>query len=273
MNLRDRIGMDVSRRAKIEDGIQIAIENGVRFLDLKIDVAPNAVESLTDERVAGIRRSCEDNGIKIGVHTLSAVNVAEIAPHVRDGVDRYLWGHMDAAKRLGCEWMVVHAGFHFTADYKQRRDMGIERLQRMSEYAEKIGLTLLLENMNKEPADAEVKYLACPLEETQYFFEKLTSPRLRWAFTINHAHLLPEGIPGFIAGLDMSRCDEVRVADCFRNGKEEHLKPGDGDLDFADAFRRLEGAGFQGHYTLSFGTLPDMIAGREYILRQVEGLS
>jgi sugar phosphate isomerase/epimerase len=79
--------------------------------DLKIDVPPNSVETLTDQRVAAIRRACEDNGIHVGIHTLSAVNVAEVAPHVRDGVDRYLFGHLDACKRLGGEWMVVHADF------------------------------------------------------------------------------------------------------------------------------------------------------------------
>ena len=120
MNLRDRIGVDIGKRSRIEEGIAIAIEHGIRYVDLKIDVAPNAIETLTDERVAGIRESCEENGIHVGIHTMSAVNVAEVAPHVRDGVDRYLLGHLEACKRLGGEWMVVHAGFHFTSDVTMR---------------------------------------------------------------------------------------------------------------------------------------------------------
>jgi len=101
MNLRERIGVDVGRRAKIEDGIDAAVKHGIRFLDVKIDVAPNAIETLTAERIAAVRKRCSEHGIKLGVHTLSAVNVAEVAPHVRDGVDRYLFGHMDACKKLG----------------------------------------------------------------------------------------------------------------------------------------------------------------------------
>ena len=58
MNLRERIGVDVGRRAKIEDGIDAAVKHGIRFLDVKIDVAPNAIETLTDERVANVRRIC-----------------------------------------------------------------------------------------------------------------------------------------------------------------------------------------------------------------------
>jgi sugar phosphate isomerase/epimerase len=186
---------------------------------------------------------------------------------VRDGVDRYLTGHMDACKRLGGEWMVVHAGYHFTSDVQLRMQTGLERLERLSAYAEKIGLTLLLENMNWEPDDAEVHYLGHTLEETQFYFDRLKSPRLRWAFTANHAHLVPEGVDGFLAGMDIGRCDEVRLADCFRNGKEVHLKPGEGDFDFPALFRRLDELGFAGHYMNVFGTLDDMVEGREILAK------
>jgi sugar phosphate isomerase/epimerase len=265
MNLRDRIGVDIGKRSRIEEGLAMAVDHGVRFVDLKIDIAPNAIETLTDERVAGIRSTCEANGIHVGIHTLSAVNVAEVAPHVRDGVDAYLLGHLEACKRLGGEWMVVHAGFHFTSDFAMRRDAGLERLKWLSGHAERLGIDILLENMNREPDDAEVRYLAHDLEETRYYFDRLTSPRVRWAFTANHAHLVPEGIDGFIDGLDVGRCDEVRLADCWRNGKEVHLSPGEGDLDFAHLFRRLDERGFAGHYMTAFGTMDAMIRGRDHL--------
>ena len=272
MNLRDRIGIDLGETIRIEDGIDAAIKNDIRFLDLKIDVAPNAIESLTCERVAAIRNACESHGIHVGIHTMSAVNVAEIAPHVRDGVDRYLIGHMDACKRLGGEWMVVHAGYHFSSDVKMRMEAGLERLKRLSDYAEKIDMTLLLENLNREPDDAEVHYLAHTLEETKFYFDRLNSPKLRWAFTANHAHLVPEGVEGFLEGMGVGRCEEVRLADCFRNGKEVHLKPGQGDFDFSALFRRLNDLGFSGHYMNAFGTLEDMLEGREILSNLGKGM-
>jgi len=265
MDFRQRIGVDVGRRAKIEDGIAAAIEHDVRYLDLKIDIPPNAVESLTPERIAGIRRDCDKHDIHVGVHTLSAVNIAEVAPHVRDGVDRYIFGHMDACKKLGGEWMVVHAGFHFTSDHKTRMEAGLERLKRMVDYAEKIDLTLLLENMNKEPVDAEVHYIGYNVEETKYYFDRLDSPNLRWAFTANHAHIVEDGVDAFLDAFDIKRCDEVRLADCWRNGKEEHLYPGTGDFDFPDLFRKLDERGFTGHYMVAFGTLETMITGRDLL--------
>ena len=121
--------------------------------------------------------------------------------------------------------------------------------------------------MNWEPDDAEVHYLAHNVEESLFYFDALKSPRLRWAFTANHAHLVPEGIEGFVDALDVGRCDEVRLADCWRNGKEVHLKPGEGDLDFAALFRLLDARGFKGHYMNAFGNMQDMIAGRDYLAR------
>jgi sugar phosphate isomerase/epimerase len=100
-------------------------------------------------------------------------------------------------------------------------------------------------------------YLAHTIEEWRYYFDAIQSPAFNLSFTVNHAHLVPEGIAGFIEAIDMGRVEEVRLADCFRNGHEVHLKPGAGDIDFADMFRRIEGKGFTGHYTNAFGSLDE----------------
>src|SRR6266852_9369058 len=94
-------------------------------------------------------------------------------------------------------------------------------------------------------------------------FLAIRSPAFELSFTVNHAHLVPEGIDGFVDALDMARVAEVRLADCFRNGHEVHLKPGQGDLDFA----RVEGTGFRGHYMNAFGSLDYMLIGRDDLVR------
>ena len=63
----------------------------------------------------------------------------------------------------------------------------------------------------------------------------------------------------------MSRCEEVRVAD--NNGLYElHMAPGSGTVDFVDMFRRLEAAGFKGHYMCGWGSRDDMLLGRDYLV-------
>jgi sugar phosphate isomerase/epimerase len=266
MKLRDRIGIDLSRNVRIEDGVEWAAKNSVRYLDIQLDNETNAITTFDAKRVAAVRSARERHGIHIGLHTSSAVNVAEYAPHAAEGVDEYLKSYVDIYSKLGAEWIVVHAGYHFTKDKDVRMKAGLERLKRIADYAEKKNARILLENLNKEPKDAEVHYLAHTLEEWRYYWVLLSSAAVRLSFTVNHAHLVPEGVSGFAEALDFSLVGEVRLADCYRNGHEVHLKPGAGDLDFTDMFRRVEGKGFNGHYTNAFGSLEDRLGARDYLV-------
>jgi len=143
-----------------------------------------------------------------------------------------------------------------------RMQAGLARLQRMVAHAESRQALLLLENLNPEPPTAEVHYLAHTVEEWRFYYERISSPSFALSFTANHAHLMPEGVEGFVEAIPIERVAEVRLADCRRLGHEEHLVPGQGDFDFGDLFRRMESKGFKGHYMNAFGTLEDMQAAR-----------
>jgi len=265
MALKDRIGIDLGRKIRLEDGIEWAAQNGVKYIDVQLDTAENALTTFDTKRCNGVRKLLDRNSVKLGLHTNSAVNVAEYSPHVADAVTEYLKSYVDIFPRLGASWMVVHAGYHFTKDKALRMKAGRERLQRVVAHAEKKKALVLLENLNKEPEDAEVHYLAHTVEEWQYYWD-IQSPAFRLSFTANHAHLVPEGIEGFVKALDFKRVGEVRLADCYRNGHEIHLKPGTGNLDFGQMFRLIEGRGYKGHYTSAFGSLGDMLAGRDFLV-------
>ena len=105
-----------------------------------------------------------------------------------------------------------------------------------------------------------------------YFFDNLTSPNLHWTFTINHATLVPEGIDGFLDTFGIERMREVRVADNLGD-KEHHMYPGEGSIDFRAVFKRIEGMGYQGHYTNGFGSMDDMLRGREYLVAEAKAAS
>jgi sugar phosphate isomerase/epimerase len=261
--LFDRIGVDIGRRMRLEDGLDWAARNAVRYVDIQLDTGANSFTLFDDARVRDVRARLDRHGIHLGLHTLSAINVAEYSPLVSEAVDAYLRAYIDASARLQAEWIVVHAGYHFTADVAPRMEAGLERLKRMVDYAEKQGALLLLENLNKEPADAEVHYLAHSIEEWKYYYDRIDSPAFALSFTANHAHLMPDGVDGFIEAIPFDRVAEVRLADCFRNGHEQHLRPGEGDFDFPGMFRRIEATGFKGHYMNAFGSIEDMQAARQ----------
>ncbi len=265
MNLKDRIGVDLGRRVSLEDGLQWAIETGVKFIDAQLDIAPNGLETFDEARATPIRDKAHEHGIHLGLHTLSGVNIAEFSPHLSPAIDAYLGDYIDVAMRLGAEWVVVHPGHHFGNDKTLRMEAAVEHIQRAAEYAEGVGATLYLENMNWEPDLAEVHYLAHTVEETRYYFDRLTSPNLKWSFTVNHAHLVTDGIDGFIDGLDMDRLGEVRIADCTGD-YEVHMIPGEGNIDFGHMFKRIEETGFTGHYMNAFAGLDEMNAARDHLV-------
>ena len=267
MGFRDRIGIDIGRRLSAEDAISWAAANEVSYFDIQCDIAPNEMERFDPAACAAIRDACAANNLHLGLHTLSAMNTAEIAPFLRDAADEYLRAYIDLARQMAAEWVVVHGGYHFTGDAGLRRAASIDRLKRATGYAEEQGVLLLLENLNGEPDLAEVHYMPDTMADTIAWFEAIPSENLKWAFTINHAHYDNDGIAGWIDGMDMRRCGEVRVAD--NNGEYElHMHPGTGTVDFVDMFRRIEAAGFTGHYMCGWGTLQDMLDGREYLVQR-----
>jgi sugar phosphate isomerase/epimerase len=269
MTLKGRIGADLGGRRRLEEGLAWAASNDVHYVDMCLEGAPdhpNAPATWTAPRVAGVRASCERHQIHLGLHSASAVNVAETSPLLTEAVDRYLPIYIELAGRLGAEWIVVHGGFHFSSDYDVRRAASLARLERAVTAAEGADVRLLLENLNREPEHAEVRYLAYTLAECREYFGRIASAHLGWAFTVNHAHLVPEGIDGFLDAMDLGRCGEVRLADSHGR-HEQHLRPGEGTIDFARMFARLEGGGYRGHYMMAFGSLDDMLRGRDDLVR------
>jgi len=262
MGLRERIGIDFGGKLRLEEAIDWAAANEFSYVDVCLDSPPNELGSFDEARVRNVRCELERHGIRLGLHTLSGVNIAEISPYLRDAVDAYLCAYMELALSLGAGWIVVHAGYHFTSDFERRKEAALDRLKRASAEAERVGVQLLLENMNREPDDAEVHYLGHDVAECRYYFDRLTSPNLGWAYTVNHAHMLPEGIDGFTSLFDLGRCGEVRLAD-NRGDKEEHLYPGQGTIDFKAMFDQVERAGYQKHFMLAFGSIEDMRRGRD----------
>jgi sugar phosphate isomerase/epimerase len=156
MTLRDPIGIDVGRRLRLEDAIEWAAEHEVRWIDIQLDAGANALTSLDETRAAAVRRACAQHKVHLGLHTSSAVNVAEVAPFVSDAVDRYLEAYVEIAPRLGAEWIVMHAGFHFTSDKAQRMAAGLDRLKRIVGHAERHGALVLLEHRISLSPDDEL---------------------------------------------------------------------------------------------------------------------
>jgi len=258
--LFDRIGVDINQKLPLEQAVDWTVKHQVPYIDLCLDQTPELLKG-DKKRSLSARKKLEKAGLRLGLHTLSAVNVAETSPFVSNAADEYLAAYIDAAREFGAGWIVVHGGYHFGGDKRARMDAAVARIGKAAKLAEKKKAKLLLENLNPEPEQAEVHYLAHDIEECKYYFDRLDSPALGWSFTVNHAHIHPNRIDEFITRLDLKRCGEVRLADC-RGTHEEHLRPGEGTIDFPAMFAAIEKSGYRGHYMQAFGSLDDMLTGR-----------
>jgi sugar phosphate isomerase/epimerase len=249
-----------------EDDVRWAADNGFHWVAFTTDAGPNGLTEWSDDRAASIRRLCDERGVRLIIHTLSAVNVAEFVPHMTEAVDAYLGANVDLAAKLRAD-IIVHAGMHFRERIELRTKVSIEHIGRAVKRAESVGVTLFLENMNIAPKDAEVNYIGCHSSELRPYFDAIRSPSLKWAFSANHAHLAPEDWSGFLDGLGTARLGLVMMADCHGT-IEEHLWPGQGNLDFGRLVTRLERSGYGGPYLLTFGPKPALLAGRTHVLER-----
>src|SRR5690606_29185964 len=73
---KDRIGVELGNRMRVEDSPDWAGENGCFYVNTGLDNPQNALASMDAERIRGIRRQLDRHGIRLGLHTLSGVNTA-----------------------------------------------------------------------------------------------------------------------------------------------------------------------------------------------------
>ncbi len=264
--------MDHARRfvfagpAPLEDSIRWAVDHGFTRVDFNADTPANYPQTFTPDRIRGVRALLDRHGVTLGLHTLSAINMAEITPVMAAAADEYLRQNLDLATALGAAYAICHGGYHFGGDRAARFAVAIERMRRAAGWAEERGLDIYFENHNKEPDEAEIHYLPRDVAETRRFFEAIRSPRFKWAFNVGHAHLVPDGFDGFLDAFGVGKIGQVRLNDT--HGRyEEHLVPGQGIVDFRHVFRRLAALGYDGSFTLDFGTAEERAAWRTTFAR------
>ncbi len=250
----------------VEQSIAWAVAHQFSRVDFNADTPDNYPNTFTPERRATIRALLAGHGVTLGIHTLSAINMAEITPVMHAAADDYLRQNFDLAASLGASYVICHGGYHFGGDRERRFAVALERMRRATAWAEELGIDIYFENHNKEPDEAEIHYLPRDVAETRRFFEAIDSPRFRWAFNVGHAHLVPDGFDGFLDAFGVARIGQVRLNDT--HGRyEEHLRPGEGLVDFRRVFRRLTEAGYTGPFTLDFGGAEDRAAWRDQFAR------
>ena len=249
----------------VEEYFKFAADNGFRRFDLGCEAPVNFPQTFTKERIRRIRKLGERYSIRFGVHSASFVNTAEIMPTVRKASEQHLLEYIQLSKELSAEYCVIHCGYHFNLFREVVMESLSKTLQAAVRLAEKLDLLLVIENMNVVHPDCEIVYLGVTVEELKQVFEAISSPYLGLALDIGHANLLPRGVGSFIETFP-DKIYHLHLSD--NNGiLDQHLRVGEGNINFKSIFEQLERIGFAGTATLEVSSDEDRIESRRRLLK------
>lgn len=249
----------------VERYFPLARHHHVSWLEFSCQNPVNFPQTFDRGRVRRVRRLVERSGIRCGLHSASFVNTAEIMPTVRKAADAHLKEYVDLTAALGCEYLVIHCGFHFSVYLDKVRAAMRETVSRCVEYAERRRVPVVIENMNRLPSDSEFQYLGVTADEFTDLFRRIRSPYLGLALDVAHCHLLPGGAAGFIRAFP-DRIQAVQLSD-NRGMVDEHLTIGDGTVDFPGVLKLLSGIEFLGPLIIELFDVRKKLRSRTRLLR------
>jgi sugar phosphate isomerase/epimerase len=249
----------------VEDYFPLARRHHVSWLEFGCQNPVNFPQTFNQERIRRVRRLMERSGIRCGLHSASFVNSAEIMPTVRKAAEEHLKEYIDLAAALGCEYLVIHCGFHFSVYLERVWEALCETFNRAVEYAEQQRVPLVIENMNRLPADSEFQYLGVTVEEFTELFRRIRSPYLGLALDVAHCHLLPGGVARFVRSFP-EEIREVQLSD-NHGTVDQHLTIGEGTVDFARVFQLLRGIHFSGPLIIELTDIHRKLRSRSRLLR------
>lgn len=228
----------------LEAYFPFAHENGFPWMELSCNNPNNFLDKWNPGRIDDIKRLRDRYGVRYGLHSASFVNAAEIEPTVKVAAQQHLLDYVTLAHDMEAEYIVLHFGYHFSLFMDEVFRCLIDTYTPVVELAEKYGLPIGIENMNKMHEDCEVAYLGVHPEEFKRVFDAIRSPYFGLTLDIAHANLLPGGADPFIDQFS----DKIVSTHVSDNDLvlDRHLPVGEGKIDFKSTFKRLIDIGFKG---------------------------
>ncbi len=263
----EQIGFAASS-GPVERYFPLARRHGVAWLEFSCQSPVNFPQTFDRARVRRVRALVDRTGIRCGLHSASFVNTAEIMPTVRKAAEAHLREYVDLTVALGCEYLVVHCGFHFSVYLDRVRAALYETMARCVEYGERRRVPLVIENMNRLPGESEFQYLGVTVGELQDLLRRIRSPYLGLALDVAHCELLPGGTVRFVRAFP-DRIHSVQPSD-NRGRIDEHLALGEGTIRFPRVLAALARMGFAGPLIIELFDVAKKLRSRTRLLRLLD---
>ena len=248
----------------VERYFPLARRQSVSWLEFSCQNPVNFPQTFDRARTRRVRALVERSGVRCGLHSASFVNTAEIMPTVRKAALAHLREYVDLTHALGCEYLVVHCGFHFSAYLRTVRAALYETMARAVDYGARRRVPLVIENMNPLPGASEFQYLGVRVEEFQALFHRIRSPFLGLALDVAHSELVPGGTASFVRAFP-DRIHSAHLSD-NRGRVDEHMTIGAGTIDFRRVLGALRLIRFAGTLIIDLFDVPKKLLSHRRLL-------
>ena len=236
--------------ASIEEAILTSTKLGAECVEIVYDV-PHFPPDYDHRKLSGIKEFLDTHGLQVSVHaSFWDLNPASHYHKLWELTLKQVRRSIDACRAFDGEIVVVHFGrcpIHesrrFLEGTKRRYR---EFIKQCLSYAQDRGVTLTLENAAGQPI-----FYPSNVEELRKFVTGLEGIKI--TFDIGHAHLAERRAGRKDTGAAIARSIEalrghlVHVHVHDNHGMEDdHLPPGDGDIDFKPAADTLRAINYDG---------------------------
>ena len=169
---------------------------------------------------------------------------------------------LDMAKAIGSEYCMFacnHPGYGRKREDVQKRF--IDNMKVLTEHAEKIGQTIIL-----EPVTPYEGTIIVSSDDVRWALDQIDSPRFKCMLDVAAPYTYGEPMSSYFEKMGKD-CKHIHFIDCEKTS-EDHLIPGDGELDFPRMIKYLKEIGYDGYLSLElfsrYATEPDFAAARGY---------
>ncbi len=220
---------------------------------------------LTPKNIKYIMKLKDEYGVDIAVHApFSDLNPASMNDRVRQLTISSIVEAIEGAFELDASVVTIHPGYipPLWSNYiDDILDNNFSSINDIVEVAEDYEIMLGLENM---PNYAGV--LGISPEDLKDIIKDIDSKFLGITYDIGHANTACEDPSKYIKKLDNIGMGIVHVHCHDNNGSDdEHLRVGEGNIDFMDVFNELKSIKYDGVISFESKNLRDAVKSREII--------
>ena len=185
----------------------------------------------------------------------------------KDSLD-YFKLSLDMAREIDAKYCMLacnHPGYG--RNKEDVKKLFIENMQILAEHAEKIGQTIIL-----EPVTPYEGTIIVSSDDVKWALDQVNSPNFKCMLDLAAPFTYGEPVCSYFEKMGED-CKHIHFVDCEKTS-EDHLIPGDGEMDFPRIVRYLKEVGYDGYLSLElfsrYANEPDYAAERGYqVIREL----